>query len=241
MTAYVIDTGIRSHTTSSAGAPASGFDAVDGGWAADDCNGHGTHVAGTIGGATYGVAKGVSLVAVRVLDCNGSGTWSGVIAGIDWVAGNHQSGAPAVANMSLGGGASTTVDNAVKNAIADGVTFAIAAGNSNADACRFSPARVPEAHHRRRHHLERRQASYSNYGQVPGPVRTRLVDHLGLEQRRHRHEHDQRHVDGDPACRGRGCASTAGREPVPQPGGARPRGSGVEDRRSQRQEVRLDP
>ena len=82
----------------------SGFDAVDGG-SADDCNGHGTHVAGTVGGSIYGVAKGVRLVAVRVLDCGGSGTWSGVIAGIDWVTGNHPAGAPAVSNLSFGGGA----------------------------------------------------------------------------------------------------------------------------------------
>ena len=103
-------------------------------------------------------------MAVRVLDCSGSGTWSGVIAGIDWVASDHQPGAPAVANMSLGGGASTAVDTAVKNAIADGVTFAVAAGNSNADACRFSPARVPEALTVGATTQTDAKASYSNYG-----------------------------------------------------------------------------
>jgi len=163
VTAYVIDTGIRTTHGEFGGRAVSGFDAVDGG-AADDCHGHGTHVAGTIGGSTYGVAKGVTLVPVRVLDCNGSGSWSGVIAGIDWVTGDHQPGAPAVANMSLGGGASTAVDTAVKNAIADGVTFAVAAGNSNADACRFSPARVPEALTVGATTQTDAKASYSNYG-----------------------------------------------------------------------------
>jgi len=144
VTAYIIDTGIRFTHTQFGGRAVSGFDAVDGG-SADDCNGHGTHVAGTVGGSTYGVAKSVRLVAVRVLDCNGSGSTSGVVAGIDWVTGDHAAGAPAVANMSLGGGVSTALDNAVANSIADGVTYAIAAGNSNANACNFSPARVPAA------------------------------------------------------------------------------------------------
>lgn len=144
VTAYVIDTGIRGTHTDLAGRVAPGFDAVDGG-TADDCNGHGTHVAGTLGGTTYGVAKEVSLVPVRVLDCAGSGSWSGVIAGIDWVTGHHDLGAPAVANMSLGGGANSAVDQAVRNSIADGVSYAIAAGNSYKDACKSSPARVSEA------------------------------------------------------------------------------------------------
>jgi subtilisin family serine protease len=149
VTAYIIDTGIRLSHTEFGGRATSGYDAVDGG-SADDCNGHGTHVAGTVGGSTYGVAKGVQLVAVRVLDCNGSGTWPGVIAGIDWVTGNHQPGRPAVANMSLGGGANSAVDAAVRNSITDGVAYAIAAGNGNRggkaqDACTTSPARVAEA------------------------------------------------------------------------------------------------
>ena len=110
-----------------------------------DCNGHGTHVAGTVGGATYGVAKGVRLVAVRVLDCAGSGLTSWVIGGVDWVTGNHQAGQPAVANMSLGGGASAALDTAVRNSIADGVTYGVAAGNESEDACTGSPSRVAEA------------------------------------------------------------------------------------------------
>lgn len=149
VTAYVIDTGIRISHTQFGGRATSGTDTIDGG-SADDCNGHGTHVAGSIGGSTYGVAKSVQLVAVRVLNCQGSGTTSGVIAGIDWVTSNHQAGHPAVANMSLGGGASTALDNAVNNSITDGVTYAVAAGNGNAlgqaaNACNYSPARVPAA------------------------------------------------------------------------------------------------
>jgi subtilisin family serine protease len=142
VTAYIIDTGIRFSHTEFVGRATSGFDAVDGG-SADDCNGHGTHVAGTVGGSTFGVAKGVSLVAVRVLGCTGSGSNAGVIAGINWVTANHRP--QAVANMSLGGGASTAVDTAVNNSINSGVTYALAAGNSNANACSSSPARTPAA------------------------------------------------------------------------------------------------
>jgi subtilisin family serine protease len=145
--AYVIDTGIRTSHQDFGGRAVSGFDAVDGG-TADDCHGHGTHVAGTVGGASYGVAKGVRLVAVRVLDCQGSGTTEQVAAGIDWVTANRVR--PAVANMSLGGGADTVLDNAVRGSIGSGVTYAIAAGNGllglfALDACTQSPARVSEA------------------------------------------------------------------------------------------------
>ncbi|GLC23679.1 S8 family peptidase [Roseisolibacter agri] len=167
VTAYIIDTGIRFSHGEFDGRATSGFDAVDGG-AADDCNGHGTHVAGTVGGETYGVAKGVSLVAVRVLSCSGSGSTSGVIAGINWVTEHHTTGA-AVANMSLGGGASTALDDAVRNSIADGVSYAIAAGNGNIigiaqDACKYSPARVAEAMTIGASDRTDRKASFSNYG-----------------------------------------------------------------------------
>jgi subtilisin family serine protease len=161
--AYIIDTGIRFSHSEFGGRATSGRDTVDGG-SADDCHGHGTHVAGTVGGSTYGVAKAVSLVAVRVLNCSGSGTTSGVIAGVDWVTGNHLAGQPAVANMSLGGGASAALDTAVRNSIADGVSYAIAAGNSNANACNYSPARVAEAMTIGATDQSDRRASFSNRG-----------------------------------------------------------------------------
>jgi subtilisin family serine protease len=168
VTAYVIDTGIRLDHSDFGGRARTGYDAVDGG-SADDCNGHGTHVAGTIGGSTYGVAKGVSLVAVRVLNCSGSGTNAGVIAGIDWVTAHHQAGQPAVANMSLGGGASSALDSAVSRSIADGVSYAVAAGNGNAagtpqNACNSSPARVTAALTVGATDRTDKPASFSNYG-----------------------------------------------------------------------------
>ena len=167
VTAYIIDTGIRITHNEFGGRATSGTDVIDGG-SADDCHGHGTHVAGTVGGATYGVAKGVSLIAVRVLDCGGSGTWSGVIAGINWVIKNHTSG-PAVANMSLGGGRNSSVDNAVRNMIGDGVATAVAAGNGNLvgraqDACRTSPARVAEAMTVSATNKSDKKASWANDG-----------------------------------------------------------------------------
>jgi subtilisin family serine protease len=147
VTAYIIDTGIRFSHSEFGGRATSGFNASGG--SADDCNGHGTHVAGTVGGATYGVAKGVALVAVRVLNCLGAGSNAKVIAGIDWVTANHVS--PAVANMSLGStSTSDAMDTAVRNSIASGVSYVLAAGNGNLlgiaeDACTTSPARVTEA------------------------------------------------------------------------------------------------
>ena len=164
VTAYVIDTGVRVSHLEFGGRARSGWDFVDNDSDASDCNGHGTHVAGSIGGTTYGVAKGVELVAVRVLDCAGSGSWSGVIAGIDFVTAEHQAGEPAVANMSLGGGANLAVDLAVKNSIADGVAYAVAAGNANAPACQFSPARVPEAMTSGASTMSDAKASFSNWG-----------------------------------------------------------------------------
>ena len=141
--AYIIDTGIRRTHTQFGGRAFVGYDAIGDGQNSNDCNGHGTHVAGTVGSSTYGVAKSVRLYAVRVLNCSGSGSNSGVIAGVDWVTANHVK--PAVANMSLGGGASSALDNAVQNSIAAGVTYAVAAGNSNVDACGSSPARAANA------------------------------------------------------------------------------------------------
>jgi len=141
--AYIIDTGIRITHTDFGGRAFSGFTSINDGNGTNDCHGHGTHVAGTVGGSTWGVAKGVRLFAVRVLSCSGSGSWEGVVAGIDWVTANHIK--PAVANMSLGGGASPSVDLAVQNSVAAGVTHVVAAGNSSDDACNYSPARAPQA------------------------------------------------------------------------------------------------
>ncbi|MEU0969079.1 S8 family peptidase [Streptomyces sp. NPDC005917] len=167
VTAYIIDTGIRTSHSEFAGRASVGTDTVGGGQNGQDCNGHGTHVAGTVGGKTYGVAKGVKLVAVRVLDCQGSGTTAGVVAGIDWVTANAVK--PAVANMSLGGSADTTLDNAVKRSIASGVSYSIAAGNGNIvglpqNACSASPARVPEAITVGATDSSDGRASWSNYG-----------------------------------------------------------------------------
>jgi len=142
--AYVIGTGIRTTHTDFGGRAVWGVN-ITGDGQNTDCNGHGTHVAGTVGGARYGVAKAVTLVAVKVLGCSGSGSWSWVVAGIDWVTGNHQPGQPAVANLSLGGAPNTVVDNAVRTSIADGIVYAVSAGGSNVDACGVSPARVVEA------------------------------------------------------------------------------------------------
>jgi len=165
--AYIIDTGILLTHNEFTGRVFTGFDAVTSGGNANDCNGHGTHVAGTVGGTVYGVAKQVRLYAVRVLSCSGSGSNSGVIAGVDWVTANHVK--PAVANMSLGGGASTALDDAVKNSIAAGVSYAVAAGNGNRggrqdDACKYSPARVPEAITISATNSSDTKASWANYG-----------------------------------------------------------------------------
>ena len=165
--AYIIDTGIRVTHTEFGGRAVHGYDAVDNDFDATDCNGHGTHVAGTVGGSTYGVAKNVTLVGVRVLDCQGSGTNSGVIAGVDWVTANAVK--PAVANMSLGGGASSALDDAVRRSINSGVTYALAAGNGDflgrpADACNGSPSRVLEALTVGATDSTDVEASFSNYG-----------------------------------------------------------------------------
>jgi subtilisin family serine protease len=162
VTTYVIDTGIRTTHVDLGGRARDGFDAVNDGRARQDCNGHGTSVAGSIGGQAYGVAKAVNLVAVRVLDCKGSGTLSGVISGVDWV--TRQTARPAVANMSLGGGASTSLDNAVKASIASGITYALAAGDENTDACKRSPARVAAGLTVAASTSTDARASYSNHG-----------------------------------------------------------------------------
>jgi len=160
--AYVIDTGILENHSEFTDRNLPGFSAIGASSNTTDCNGHGTHVAGTIGGTTYGVAQNVSLVPVKVLDCNGSGSTIGVIAGLEWV--TKQTARPAVANMSLGGRASTALDSAVSALVASGVTVVVAAGNSRADACKSSPARVPSAITVAASDQNDVFASFSNYG-----------------------------------------------------------------------------
>ncbi|RSN41446.1 peptidase S8 [Amycolatopsis sp. WAC 04197] len=161
---YVLDTGIRATHTDFGGRVKQGYDFVDNDTNADDGYGHGTHVAATIAGAKYGVAKGASLYPVRVLGSDGSGTTAGVISGVDWITKNAKK--PAVANASLGGGASTALDTAVRNSIKSGVTWTIAAGNSNVNAANTSPARVTEALTVAAADRTDRRASFSNYGSV---------------------------------------------------------------------------
>ncbi len=161
---YVLDTGIRASHTDFGGRVKQGYDFVDNDTNADDGYGHGTHVAGTIAGAKYGVAKGASLYPVRVLGSDGSGTTAGVISGVDWITQNAKK--PAVANASLGGGASTALDTAVRNSIKAGITWAVAAGNSNVNAANTSPARVTEALTVAAADRTDRRASFSNYGSV---------------------------------------------------------------------------
>lgn len=164
VTAYVVDTGILAAHTDFGGRVAAGWTAVADGNGTTDCNGHGTHVAGTVAGATYGIAKSATLVPVRVLDCSGSGYNSDVVAGLDWIAANHAAGTPAVANLSLGGAASSTVDSAIQAVLNDGVTTVVAAGNSAVDACTGSPARVPGAVTVAASDSGDKQASFSNFG-----------------------------------------------------------------------------
>ncbi|WTS36593.1 S8 family peptidase [Streptomyces sp. NBC_00111] len=163
-TVYVLDTGVRITHQEISGRASYGYDFVDNDATAQDGAGHGTHVATTVAGTTYGVAKKAKIVAVRVLGNDGSGTTAGVIAGVDWITANHV--ANSVANVSLGGGASTTLDNAVRRSIASGVTYSIAAGNSGALASGYSPARVDTAITVGATTRTDARATYSNYGPV---------------------------------------------------------------------------
>jgi len=169
VTAYILDTGLRyDHSefyysaTDTRSRATFGYDAIGGNGA--DCHGHGTHVGGTVGGRVYGVAKQVSLVSVRVLNCSGSGSTLGIVAALDWMVQTHANNAPAVGNMSLGGGASQALDDAVQGAISDGITMVVAAGNSGANACNYSPARTPNAITLGASGATDARASFSNYG-----------------------------------------------------------------------------
>ena len=157
---YIIDTGIYTSHTQFGGRASNVYDAFGGN--GQDCNGHGTHVAGTVGGSTYGVAKAVRLRGVRVLNCSGSGSWSGIIAGMDWVRNNRVN--PAVANMSLGGGYSSSVNTAANNLANSGVFVAVASGNSNANACNYSPASASAVTSVNASTSSDAKASFSNYG-----------------------------------------------------------------------------
>ena len=164
VTAYVVDTGLLGGHSEFTGRTAPGFDVVGDGRGTEDCNGHGTHVAGTTGGTAYGMAKAVTVVPVRVLGCDGSGSTSGIVTALDWIVSHHAAGVPAVANLSLGGGASSTLDAAVDRVVTDGVTVVVAAGNSGADACNSSPARAPRALTVGATGTTDAKPSWSNYG-----------------------------------------------------------------------------
>lgn len=169
VTAYVLDTGVYSahsefQINGTISRVTNGFTAVTDGRGSEDCHGHGTHVAGTVAGNVYGVAKWANIVPVRVLGCTGSGSYSGVIAGIDWTVAHHQAGVPAVANMSLGGGASSALNAAIARGVADGITYVVAAGNENADACLRSPASAPDAITVAASTIVDSRASFSNWG-----------------------------------------------------------------------------
>lgn len=164
VSSYVVDTGVLASHAEFSGRITTGWTAISDGRGSSDCNGHGTHVAGTMAGSTYGVAKGATVVPVRVLNCNGSGYSSDVVAGLDWIAANHSAGTPAVVNMSLGGAASSALDAALQGVINDGVTAVVAAGNSAVDACGASPARLPAAVTVAASDSSDRQASFSNFG-----------------------------------------------------------------------------
>lgn len=162
VTAYVIDTGVNIAHQEFGGRASYGYDSIDNDFVADDLHGHGTHVAGTVAGATFGVAKKAKVVSVRVLDWNGEGTTEQVVAGIDWVTRNAVK--PAVANMSLGGDPDTVLDAAVRGSIASGITYTVAAGNQSKDASTHSPARVSQALTVGATGVHDARSSYSNYG-----------------------------------------------------------------------------
>ncbi|MDQ0598805.1 subtilisin family serine protease [Streptomyces canus] len=161
-TVYVIDTGIRISHKDFAGRARYGWDFVGGDRTASDGNGHGTHVAGTIAGTEYGVAKRAEVVAVRVLDNAGSGTTAQVIAGIDWVTKHARK--PAVANVSLGGYRNAQLDAAVRNSIKSGVTYTVAAGNDALPASLYSPANVRQAITVGASDKKDARADFSNFG-----------------------------------------------------------------------------
>jgi len=163
VTAYVVDSGVRLTHSQFGGRATSGYDFVDDDTNASDCNGHGTHVAGTIGGSTYGVAKAVRIVSVRVLDCNGAGWASDIVASLDWIVAHKGSG-PAVVNMSVGAAAFQPLDDAVARTVSAGIAVVVAAGNAGTNACTTSPARAKAAITVGATDAKDTRASWSNYG-----------------------------------------------------------------------------
>ena len=164
VTVYVIDSGVRSDHAEFAGRLAPGYNALDPGAPPEDCNGHGTHVAGIAAGATYGVAPGAVVVPVKVFDCSGAGYGSVVRAGVEWIIEHHQPGVPAVANISVAGGLSNSLNGAIAAAVADGIVFVAAAGNSNSDACAYSPGAAPAALTVGSTDSNDARSKFSNYG-----------------------------------------------------------------------------
>jgi len=162
--AYIVDTGVRATHREFGSRMADGFTAIADGRGTNDCDGHGTHVAGTVAGSSFGVAPDALVVPVRVLDCNGSGTVTSVVSGLDWIIANHPAATPGVVNMSLGGSASATLDLAVRNLVGAGLIVVVAAGNENKDACLVSPAREPLAITVGATGDGDARASYSNFG-----------------------------------------------------------------------------
>ena len=222
--AYIIDSGIRTAAAEFGGRATVGRDTINDGQNGQDCNGHGTHVAGTVGGNLYGIAKNVQLVAVRVLNCSGSGTWSQVIVGIDWVTQNAIK--PAVANMSLSGGVSSAVNNAVRELDQLGRHLRGGRGEQQRERMQLLTVVGGERTHRRRDDLDRRACLLLELRHVRRSVRSRLVDHVGGDKRLDPGR-AQWHLDGLAPRGGNGCALPRG-----EPGcDARHRGERAEDER----------
>lgn len=162
--AYIVDTGVQADNPDFAGRIAAGFDAFGANGQNVDCHGHGTHVAGTVAGTKYGLAKKATIVPVKVLSCAGSGSYSGIISALDWIRANHPAGTPGVVNMSIGGPTSSSITTAVDNLTAAGILSVVAAGNSNTDACTSSPASAPQALTVGATSQTDGRASFSNFG-----------------------------------------------------------------------------
>lgn len=206
---YVIDTGIYAEHKDFGGRASVGTDTVGDGQNGVDCMGHGSHVAGTIAGTTYGLAKGAKVFGVRVLDCSGSGSTESVVAGIDWVTKNAKK--PAVANMSLGGGADDALDAAVKASVDSGVTYAVAAGNEFGRV-RWLAGQGAVRDHGRRDRRPGPEGDVLELGHVRRPVRAWCRHHVGRHHRPGRDRQDERYVDGH-AARGRWGRALPGRPP----------------------------